>query len=915
MNRVFRLGPGHVDVEQEVDDELAFHLEMRAQKLVALGMTPEEARREAIRQFGDIGRVRSTLVTNDQEREREMRRANYLEELQQDFWQAGRMLRHNAGFALIVILMLALGIGANTAIFTLVDAVLLRKLPVRAPEELLILGNPAWSSAFSGHSGPATDLISYPLFTELRANATSVSGMFGSGRADRIDVRLQPGTNAEPTHPRSRYVSGSYFHVLGVGAQLGRVMDERADASIGGAPVVVISDSYWQRELKGDSSVVGREIAINGSGFTIIGVAPRGFEGEIVGQPTEMWIPLVMKDALSPNRRVLDSREAQWLLIFGRRKPGISFEAARGEFTTLVRRLEGAAWSKTTSAADIAKLRVMVSEGARGASSVRHGFAVPLMTLLAGVGLLLLIVCANVANLLLARSVARQREMTVRVAIGAGRFRLVRQLLTESLVLALLGALAGLALAYYASHLLLLLAGGGTTAVPLTLHLDLRVMSFTALAALLSVALFGLIPALNASRVDLASTMRANARAVTSSIASGRRAHRSAGAWLIAGQVALSLVLLVGAGLLVRSLQQLQNVDTGLDRDHLMLVEIDNSARGYTGERNVAFLRDLTTRLSQIPGVAGVTFSENGIFNGTESGTDIKVSGFEARTREDSMSNYDKIGPAYVRTIGGHLVDGRDVTTSDVAGSERVVLVNQSFAKHFFKGRSALGGFLTLDDSIHARIVGVIASVRDHTLDGEPDPRFYLAALQNTIGELEQVRFEVRTSVDPQLLTNAVRTAIREHDAGIRIERVEALSTLMRLSIREELMLARLSTAFGFLALLLASLGLYGVLTYAITRRTGEIGLRVALGAQRSAVVGMIVRDALILVAAGIVVGAPLAYAGGRILRGQLHGITGVDPLAIGMALVVLVLSAIVASLVPALRASRVTPLTALRES
>lgn len=915
MKRVFRLGPGHVDVEREVDDELAFHIEMRIQKLIALGVSESDARREAMRQFGDLDRVRSTLVSNDYERERAMRRSNYFEELSQDLWQALRMLRHNAGFAITVVLMLALGIGANTGIFTLVDAVLLRKLPVRAPEELVIIGDPARSSSFSYDTGPASRLLSYPLFTEMRENTSLVSGMFATGRADGVDVQLEKNSSAEPTHPRSRFVSGTYFHVLGVGAQLGRVMDGSEDRSIGGAPVVVISDSYWKRGLGADPSIVGREITINGGGYTIIGVTPAGFEGEIVGQPTEMWIPLSMKDVLSPNRRVLDSREAQWLLVFARRKPNVSFAATQAGFTSLVRRLEGQHTYQGTTPDDIAKLRVMVSEGARGASHVRSTFAVPLMTLFAGVGLLLLIVCANVANLLLARSVARQREMTVRVAIGAGRFRLVRQLLTESLVLALLGAVGGLVLAYYASHLLLFLAGGGTKAIPVTLHLDLRVLAFTALAVLTSVALFGLVPALNASRVDLASTMRANARSVTSSLASGARAHRSAGAWLIAGQVALSFVLLVGAGLLVRSLQQLQNTDPGLDRDHLLIVEVDPTARGYTGERYLTYVRELSTRLAQLPGVQGVTFSENGIFSGTESSQTLQVGSFIARTSDDSVSNYDRVGPAYISTIGGTLVQGRDITTQDVAGSDRVALVNQSFARHYFGDRSALGEFLHFDDSIAVRIVGVVADTRDHRLDGEPVRRFYLAAFQNVIGEIESVRFEVRTAGNPALAVNAIREAIRSVDPNVRIDSVDPLVTLMRQSIREELLLARLSSAFGILALVLASFGLYGVLTYAVTRRTGEIGLRVALGAQQSTVVRMIVRDALVLVVIGLIVGAPLSYVGGHLLNGQLHGIGRIDPYATGIALVVLIVAAVVAALIPALRASRVTPLTALRES
>ena len=349
--------------------------------------------------------------------------------------------------------------------------------------------------------------------------------------------------------------------------------------------------------------------------------------------------------------------------------------------------------------------------------------------------------------------------------------------------------------------------------------------------------------------------------------------------------------------------------------DHLLIVEIDKSSRGYKGERNFTLLRELSSRMSRVPGVQAVTFSENGIFSGTESSTTLQVGGFVARTSEDSVANYDRIGPNYVHAIGGRIVQGRDITAEDIDGSDRVVLVNQTMANFYFKGRSALGEFLRLDDSIAVRIVGVVADTRDHSLDGEAVRRFYLPIYQNVMGDADNVRFEVRASGDPATLAKPIREAILAVDPLLRIEDARPLSYLMRQSIREELLLARLSSAFGFLALLLASFGLYGVLTYAVTRRTGEIGLRVALGAQRGTVVRMILRDALMLVGVGVIVGAPLSILGGRLLRNQLHGIEGIDPISIAVALTALITAAVIAALLPALRASRVAPLTALREN
>lgn len=912
MRRVFRLMGGARAVEREVDDEIAFHLEMRARKLMEQGHSPESAQREALRQFGDLRAVRERCVTTDRERERTVRRTNYLNELRQDVWQAMRVLRHNPGFAVIVILMLALGIGANTAIFTLVDAVLLRTLPVRDPHELVTIGDPSRTSSFSYSTSPQTSLISYPLYQELRADTSVVHGLVASGLAMRTNV-LVDSTDEEPDRARGRFVSGNYFSTLGIGAVAGRTLDAAADAAIGGAPEVTISYAYWQRRFHGDRSAVGRVIRINGNPMTIVGVTPESFTGEIVGAPIDIWLPVTMMDVLNPNSHVLEDRNAHFLLLIGRRRAGVSLAAAREAITTQVRRRFGEHLNKDTSPEDVRTLHVYVSDGSRGLSRVRATFGAPLLTLMAGVGVLLLIVCANVANLLLARSVARAREMTVRVAIGAGRFRIVRQLMTEALVLALLGAAGGLALAWYGSRLLLTLASSGPDAMPIAV-LDLPVLGFTVLASVLAVALFGLAPSLSASRIDLASAMRSHARSVTGS-GLGRRGRRfSLGQLLIAGQVALSLVLLVGSALLVRSLQQIQRVDTGLDRDHLLIVILDKMARGYTGERTANLTRELTDRIARIPGVQAVSFSENGIFSGSESATSVQVAGFVARTAEDSTANYDHVGPGYVRAIGGHLLQGREFGPEDVAGSERVAMINQSMAAHYFGAGSPLGRYLRFDDSIAVRIVGVVGDIRDHSLDGSPTRRFYLPYQQPMYEEPGALVLAVRTSGDPALAQLPVRAAVRAADPLLSVENARPLSVLIARSIQAERVLARVSSGFGFLALLLASLGLYGVLTYAITRRTGEIGLRVALGAQRSAVVRMVLSDALRLVAVGGVFGVPLAIGGARLLSSQLHGIEAIDPVAMTVALSILLASALAAAMIPALRASKVEPLTALRE-
>ncbi len=913
MRRIFRLGAGRRDVEREVDDEIAFHLAMRAQKLEAHGLSPEAAKREALRQFGDLHAVRERCVVTDHARERNVRRTNYVAELRQDIWQAFRVLRNAPGFALTVVIMLAVGIGANTAIFTLVDAVLLRTLPVRAPEEFVAIGDPSRVNSFSYNTSPQSSLISYPLYRELRADTSAVHGLLASALAMRTNV-LVDSTDREPERARGRFVSGNYFQSLGVPAVVGRTFDASADESIGAAPEVTISHAYWQRRFHGDRGVVGRVIRVNGIALTIVGVTPESFTGEIVGATTDIWMPLTMIDVLNPDSDILDDRNAHFLLLLGRRNAGVSLGAAREAITAQVRRRFGEHLNKDTSPEDVKTLPVLVSDGSRGFSRVRATFGTPLLTLMGGVAVLLLIVCANVANLLLARSVSRSREMTVRVAIGAGRLRIVRQLLTEALILALLGTAGGLAIAWYGSRLLLALASTSPEAMPLAVRLDLPVLAFTVLACVIAVLVFGLAPALSASRVDLASAMRSHARSVTSAGGGRHGARISLGQLLIAGQVALSLVLLVASALLVRSLQQIQQVDTGLDRDHLLIVIVDKSVRRYTPERASTLTRELTERISRVPGVSAVSFSENGIFSGNESATSLKVTGYVARSAEDSSANYDHVGPGYVHAIGGRLLQGREFDARDVAGAERVAIINQSMAEHYFAGRSPLDEFLRFDDSVAVRVVGVLGDVRDHSLEGTPARRFYLPYQQPLYGDPGGLVLEVRTSGDPALVQLPVREAIRAVDPLLPIDSTRPLSELMARSIQAEHVLARVSSGFGILALLLASLGLYGVLTYAITRRTGEIGLRVALGAQRSAVVRMVLRDALRLVVAGAFVGAPLAIGGAQLIRNQLHGIEAIDPLAMSVAISILLASALAAALIPALRASRVDPLTALRE-
>jgi predicted permease len=910
MRRVVGRGIGRANLAREVDEELAFHIEMRIQQLISAGRSPEAARQEALRQFGDMERVRTSCVTIDKERERSMQRLKLFHEMRRDVQFAARMLSRNAGATLVLIATLALGIGANTAIFTLVDALLLKKLPVPAPDELVAIGNPARTGSISFSTGTRTDLFSTETYRDLVTRNRQLSGVLASGRSDRLELKMDQST-AEPDRPRGRYVSGNYFRVLRVPAALGRTFDGSEDRAIGAAPVMVISDGYWLRHFNRDPRIVGRDVVLNGARLTIIGVTPTWFTGEIVGQRTDVFIPMMMQPVLSPHVSLVEDKDAYWLLLLGRRLPGVSYAQAAGEASTIVRQLVLDRMKNALDSASVRDVEVFVAPGARGLSRLRDTYGDALLTMMVGVALLLLIVCANVANLLLARGLSRSREIGVRLAIGAGRGRLVRQLLTESLLLGALSAAGGLLVARWGSRLLLTLAADGASAIPLDVGLDRVTLLYTVALSMGAVILFGLVPSLRASRVDLASLMRASAKSMSGSLGS-RGGRAPLGSLLVSGQVALSLVLLIGAGLLVRSLRGIQNADTGLARDQLLVVDIDAVTRGYKGERLQVMALELQRRLKQIPGIAGVSFSENGIFSGSESAYNVQVPGYVGRTSEDSSANSDRIGPGYLNAIGARLLEGRDIEASDAGSSTRPVVVNESMVRHFFRGGSALGKTFRVDSNT-MQIVGIVADVKDHQLTGEPTSRFYTSILQDTADA--QVRsFVIRAVGDPAALIAPVRSAINGYDSSLRIESIESLAYRMRVSIREQRLLVRIASGFGTLALLLAAIGLYGVMTYAIARRTSEIGLRVALGAGRGTVLRMVLGDALRVVFLGVVIGLPLALASSRLLRAQLHGVAPTDVVAITLSLFVLTTSAVVAALLPALRASRVPPLVALRQ-
>jgi len=842
-----------------------------------------------------------------------MQLRQWLDSVAQDVRFGARQLVRTPGIAAVAILSLGVGIGANAAIFSVVDTILLRPLPVERPNELVAIGK---MTAIGGHTNgaPRGDLLSVPLYHDLLTEHRLVTGLAASGTPGRLDVRVAGGS-ADVEHPNGRFVSANYFSVLGVPAERGRTFSAADGDGPAAAPVAMISDAYWRERFGGANSVIGQTLSVNGTPLTIIGVARQGFDGDIVERPTQLWLPISAQPLVQPHSSPISDRGTSWLLLLGRLAPGVTLPQARAGFATSVHAILAANARLPGEAASLRREPVPVASGAQGFSAARVTFRGALVTLQIGVALLLLIVCTNLANLLVGRALARQTEMSVRLALGAGRSRLLRQLMTESVLLALLGAAVGAALAWWGSIAIGRVAATSDSPVPIAGTLDTRVLLFTLAVCVAAVLCFGIVPAWRASRADLASSMRAHARSVVA--AAGRRGGGRVpiGAWLVPIQVALCLVLLTAAALLARSLTKLESTDPGFDRDHLVLAQVDAARRGLSGERFASFADQVSARLAVLPGVRAVTYSQNGLFIDHYADATVAVPGFTGRTADDSLLGYDLVGPGYLHAIGGRLLHGRDLSVNDAAKSPSVAVINESAARFYFGHANPLGRSMYFDAGIPTMVVGVVADIRDLSITKPAERRAYVPYVQELADEPRPaLSFEIRTSGDPSLVIASVRRTIADVDPELPQMVVATVADLVRGSIREQQLLTTLATAFGCAALVLALVGLYGVMSYAVTRRTAELGLRSALGADRGSVLRLILGDGLRLVAIGLVVGVPSALLAARVLRAQLHGVAATDPLSLGAAIAAITACACVAALVPALRASRVSPVVALAQ-
>jgi predicted permease len=888
------------ELEYELDEELRFHVERDAAQNLEKGMSPEDARYHALRNFGGV----------DQSKEecRDARGVRLIETFVQDLRYTLRMFIKSPAFTLVAVLTLTLGIGANTAIFSLLDAVLLKSLAVKEPDKLVLFGKGESQGVTNSFPNESWDLFSYPFYQEVRKHNevfTDVTALLSIP----WDVHGRVNTNAASDDAEQinvQLVSGTYFSVLGVNAISGRAFNEADDQIAGGHPVAVASYAWWQRRMGGNQAIVGKSITIDQTNYTIIGVAPKEFFGTTVGQAPDIWVPLAMGGQLPPahwNGR--EDKSFQPLYLIGRLKEGVSAEQAKAVVNLLFKQsLQELAGAQPAAEKlrDIQQATIELTPAGKGLSELRREFSLSLRILMVVVGVVLLIACANVANLLLARAAARQKEFALRLALGAGRMRLIRQLLTESVLLAGLGGLGGIVLAWWGSRLLVLMASDGPRSLPLDVTPNARILGFTFIASLLSSVVFGIAPALRATRLDLNTALKEGKGAVRAN------SQGPLGKALVVAQVALSLLLMVLAGLFVRTLVNLQSIPTGFNQQNVMLFKIDTATTGYKDEQYAPLLRDAEERVKTVPGVQAASFS---FFIFHQGGWTSSVSTREQTPPEgeNKVVRQNVVGPDYFMTMGIPLVLGRGFGPQDTANSQKVAIVSEAMAQRFFPNSSPLGRRFGVDgpesrDQIE--IVGVVKDAKYGSLTERLRPMAYYPHSQRS-QSLDN--FVVRFSGDPTTLVPQVRQAIREVNRNLPIDEVLSVSEHIDRSLVQQKLIARLASFFGVLALLLACVGLYGILSYSVARRTGEIGIRMALGASTTEVL----KNGMTLALVGVALGICGAFALTRLVASLLFGVKPTDLVTFAAVSATLIVVAFSACYLPARRATKVDPLKALR--
>ncbi len=812
----------------------------------------------------------------------------------------------------VALLSLALGIGANAAIFSLFDQMLLRPLPVEQPRQLVNLSSPGPKpgSQSSGTAGGTEYVFSYPMFRDLEAQQTSFTGIaahrsFGANLAYKGQTAGGEGL----------LVSSSYFAVLDLQPALGRLLSKEDDKTIGESHVVVLSYEYWRTRFGARPEVVNDTMSINGKSMTIVGVAPEGFNGTTLGNRPKVYVPISMRHQLEANFDGFDNRRSYWIYLFARLKPGVTVDRANaainGPYHTLINDVE-APLQKGMSDATMAKFRaktLMLEDGARGQSTVHAEAQIPLIILMSVTGVVLLIACANIANLLLARATGRSTEMAVRLSIGANRGQLVRQLLTESCVLALMGGVAGMLVAHWTlAAIQTMLPSDGAESLPF--EMNASVLVFGLIVSLATGVLFGLFPAIYSTRPDLATTLKAQ-----SGQPGGGRAAKWFRTSLATTQVMLSMALLVMAGLFTKSLINVSRVDLGLQVDHLVTFGLAPSLNGYSSDQSRALLQRTEDAIAAQPGVSGVTAALVPMLAGDNWGNSLTVQGYPTGPDVDTYSSFNAVGPGFFRTTGQILRSGREFTASDVVGAPKVAVVNEAFAKKFKLGNDAVGKFIAQSTGNGAKldieIVGVVQNAKYSEVKNVVPPVYYLPYRQDP--QVGSATFYVRTPRDPGEVLRAIPGVIRQLDPNLPVAELRTMEQQVRENVFLDRMISTLSASFATLATLLAAIGLYGVLAYTVTQRTREFGLRMALGADPGRVRRLVLRQVLWMTIVGGSIGVALAVLGGIGAKALLFELEGYDPVVLTVSVVSLSIVSMLAGLIPAVRASRIDPMKALR--
>jgi predicted permease len=812
----------------------------------------------------------------------------------------------------VAILSLALGIGANSAIFSLFNQLLLRPLPVRAPEELVNLANPGPKpgSQSCGQAGSCDVVFSNPMFRDLERAQTVFTG---------IAAHAGLGTNlsyqGRTLEASGALVSGSYFPVLGVQPALGRLFTPEDDKTPGGHFVVVLSHAFWRSQFEQNPGVLNQTVIVNGHPMTIIGVTPAGFTGTTLGSEPKVFVPLSMRELMIPSWKGYDNRRSYWAYVFARLKPGVSIEQASAAinvpYRAILKDVEAPlqkGMSDQTMTRFLAK-EIVLEPGARGQSSVHGEARGPMLLLLGVTGLVVLIACANIANLLLARAANRAAEMAVRLSIGASRMQLIRQLLLESCLLALFGGIAGLLVARWTLLGIASILPPDTTQ-GLTFEIDRTMLLFAAALSIGTGLLFGIFPALHSTRPDLVSTLKGN-----TGQPSGARAAARFRSTLATVQIALAMALLVSAGLFARSLMNVSRVDLGIKTDNLVVFAVSPVLNGYTKERSRALFERIENELATVPGVSSVTASLVPLISGNSWGNDVRVQGFESGPDIDSNSRMNEVGPGYFRTLGIPLIAGRAFTPADAAGAPKVAIVNEAFARKFKLGRDAVGKRMKASGSpgteLDMEIVGLAQDAKYNNVKLEAPPVYMIPFRQGN--DYGFMNFYARTTLDEQQLLATIPAVIRRLDPNLPVFDIKTMNVQVRENMFMDRLISVLSAAFAMLATLLAAVGLYGVLAYTVAQRTKEFGLRMALGADSARVRGLVLRQVGRMTLVGGFVGLAVAVAIGRFASSLLFGLEGHDPAVLTVSAVMLTLVALGAGFIPAHRASRLDPMRALR--